>query len=427
MSFRIAPGETVGIVGRSGSGKSTLLRVLLALEAPTSGTVALGDRAVTPGRTSALRWYRRRVQAVPQDPGASLEPRMTVRQLIREPLRRLDVPGDHAAIVARALDDVGLAASLADRRPRELSGGQAQRVALARAIATSPGILLADEPVSGVDLPLRDRIIELLGDLVRERGLGLVLVSHDLDAVARLCGRSVVLAGGRIVEEGPTGRLLADPAHPARASSPTPCRGCGSAHRMTASHPSGPAGPGTTAPPAAVLLSSQLVFNLGFYAVVPFLAVVMRDDLGLGALAIGLVLGARTFSQQGLFLLGGMLADRFGPRTLIAAGCVVRVSGYLGLALAAGLPGFLVGAILTGSAARCSARRCRASWRPPTRGPVPPGGPGARRCSRRSCWWARSARPWVRSRAPPCSGWDSRRPCSWARRCSRPSGRRCGA
>jgi peptide/nickel transport system ATP-binding protein len=215
VTFRVAPGETVGIVGRSGSGKSTLLRVLLALEAPTSGTVALGDRAVAPGRASALRWYRRRVQMVPQDPGASLEPRMTVRQLIREPLRRLDVPGDHASIVARALDDVGLAASLADRRPRELSGGQAQRVALARAIATSPGILLADEPVSGVDLPLRDRIIELLGDLVRERGLGLVLVSHDLDAVARLCVRSAVLAGGRIVEEGPTGRLLADPAHPA--------------------------------------------------------------------------------------------------------------------------------------------------------------------------------------------------------------------
>ncbi|WP_317231311.1 ATP-binding cassette domain-containing protein, partial [Clavibacter sp. MX14-G9D] len=128
---------------------------------------------------------------------------------------RLDVPGDHARIVARALDDVGLAASLADRRPGELSGGQAQRVALARAIAASPGILLADEPVSGVDLPLRDRIIELLDGLVRDRGLGLVLVSHDLDAVARLCGRTVVLAGGRVVEEGPTARLLADPAHPA--------------------------------------------------------------------------------------------------------------------------------------------------------------------------------------------------------------------
>ncbi|WP_217491923.1 ABC transporter ATP-binding protein [Clavibacter tessellarius] len=215
MSFRVAPGETVGVVGRSGSGKSTLLRVLLALETPAAGRVALGDRPVVPGRASALRWYRRRVQAVPQDPGASLEPRMTVRQLIREPLRRLDVPGDHAAIVARALDDVGLAASLAGRRPAELSGGQAQRVALARAIATSPGILLADEPVSGVDLPLRDRIIELLDGLVRERGIGLVLVSHDLDAVARLCGRSVVLAGGRIVEEGPTARLLAAPAHPA--------------------------------------------------------------------------------------------------------------------------------------------------------------------------------------------------------------------
>ncbi|MBF4623542.1 MFS transporter [Clavibacter sp. VKM Ac-2872] len=162
---------------------------------------------------------------------------------------------------------------------------------------------------------------------------------------------------------------------------------------MTAPHPRGPAGPPSAAPdavppatrparggtpPAAVLLTSQLVFNLGFYAVVPFLAVVMRDDLGLGALAIGLVLGARTFSQQGLFLLGGMLADRFGPRTLIAAGCVVRVSGYLGLALAADLPGFLAGAILTGlggalfspalqslvAAADARARSSRRSGRP---------------------------------------------------------------
>ncbi|MFT2706907.1 MFS transporter [Clavibacter zhangzhiyongii] len=106
--------------------------------------------------------------------------------------------------------------------------------------------------------------------------------------------------------------------------------------------------PAGARPRPAVLLGSQLVFNVGFYAVVPFLATVMRDDLGLGALAIGVVLGARTFSQQGLFLLGGMLADRFGPRILITAGCVVRVAGYLGLALAADLPGFLLGAILTG-------------------------------------------------------------------------------
>ncbi|MBM7025457.1 MFS transporter, partial [Clavibacter zhangzhiyongii] len=106
--------------------------------------------------------------------------------------------------------------------------------------------------------------------------------------------------------------------------------------------------PAGARPRPAVLLGSQLVFNVGFYAVVPFLATVMRDDLGLGALAIGVVLGARTFSQQGLFLLGGVLADRFGPRILITAGCAVRVAGYLGLALAADLPGFLLGAILTG-------------------------------------------------------------------------------
>ncbi|QOD45194.1 MFS transporter [Clavibacter zhangzhiyongii] len=106
--------------------------------------------------------------------------------------------------------------------------------------------------------------------------------------------------------------------------------------------------PAGARPRPAVLLGSQLVFNVGFYAVVPFLATVMRDDLGLGALAIGVVLGARTFSQQGLFLLGGMLADRYGPRLLITAGCAVRVAGYLGLALAADLPGFLLGAILTG-------------------------------------------------------------------------------
>lgn len=215
VTFAVHPGETVGLVGRSGSGKSTLLRILLALEHPAHGDVRLGDRPVCPGGPRALRWFRRRVQYVPQDPASSLEPRMSVEQLVREPLARLAVDGNHRALVGKALDDVGLPADLAARRPGELSGGQAQRVAIARSIVAAPDFLLADEPVSGLDLPLRHQVLELLAALSAGRGLGLVLVSHDLDAVAATCGRTVVLASGRVVEEGPTGRLFREPAHPA--------------------------------------------------------------------------------------------------------------------------------------------------------------------------------------------------------------------
>jgi len=215
VSFGIARGETVGIVGRSGSGKSTLLTTLLALTRPDEGRVHLGEREVRPGSVQSLRWYRRRVQYVPQDPAASLDPRMTVAQSVAEPLKRLGVAGNHRALVATALSDVGLATGLADSRPRELSGGQAQRVVIARAIVTAPDFLLADEPISGLDLPLRNHVIELLAGLAEHRSLGLVFVSHDLDAVVRLCRRSVVLANGRIVEDGQTSRLLSDPQHPA--------------------------------------------------------------------------------------------------------------------------------------------------------------------------------------------------------------------
>ena len=215
VSLSVAPGETVGLVGRSGSGKSTLLRVLLALDRPHEGAVHLGVRDVKPGSTRSLRWFRRRVQYVPQDPAASLEPRMSVQQLVREPLARLGSPGDHAALVRAALHSVGLPTTLLERRPWELSGGQAQRVAIARAIVTGPDFLLADEPVSGLDLPLRNQVLQLLASLSRERGLGLVFVSHDLDAVARLCQRSLVLFEGRIVEHGSTRTLLQSPEHPA--------------------------------------------------------------------------------------------------------------------------------------------------------------------------------------------------------------------
>lgn len=215
VSLEVASGSSTGLVGVSGSGKSTLLRTLLALETPDSGSVTLEDRVIRPGSSTSLRWYRRQVQYVPQDPASSLDPRMTVEQLLREPLVRLGIGGQHAARIRDALTRVELLADASAKRPFELSGGQNQRVAIARALVVSPMILLADEPVSGLDLPLRDQVLDVLQMLISEQGLGLLFVSHDLDAIAAVCARTAVLADGRIVEEGPTRRILDDPQHAA--------------------------------------------------------------------------------------------------------------------------------------------------------------------------------------------------------------------
>lgn len=215
VSLRIPAGETLGLVGASGSGKSTILRVLLALEQPDQGMVSYDGEAVRPGRRGGLLWFRRRVQYVPQDPGSSLDPRRSVEQLIREPLRCLRVPGNHRTLVREALDRVDLGGGLLSKRPGELSGGQNQRVALARALASSPAFVLADEPVSGLDLPLRDQMLQVLQELTADQGLGLLFVSHDLGAVRQLCARTAILSGGRIVEEGPTVELLSRPGHSA--------------------------------------------------------------------------------------------------------------------------------------------------------------------------------------------------------------------
>lgn len=211
LDIRIATGEAVGIVGRSGSGKSTMVRILLGLERPTGGEVRVGERLLDVRSAGGLRPFRRHVQYIPQEPATSLDPRMTVEQLVTDPLRRLGVPGDHRALVKQALEGVRLPAQLMKRRPAELSGGQAQRVAIARALATGARILLADEPVSGLDRPLRDDVLQLFRQIVREQGVGVGFVSHDLDAVALLCPRSCVLADGRIVEQGPTRDLLTNP------------------------------------------------------------------------------------------------------------------------------------------------------------------------------------------------------------------------
>lgn len=214
VSIQIGRNECVGLVGSSGSGKTTLLKALLALDRPTAGQITCDGRDVTPGPLPTLKWYRKVVQYVPQDPATSLDFRMTVRDLIHEPLVHLDVPCNHEERITSALDAVGLSTALQSKKASELSGGQAQRVAMARALAIRPQFLLADEPVSGLDLPMREQVIALLQDICRNSGMGLLVVSHDISMVASLCERTVVIHAGEIIEDGVTSRVLTDPKHP---------------------------------------------------------------------------------------------------------------------------------------------------------------------------------------------------------------------
>ncbi len=211
VSLDVHAGDTIGIVGESGSGKSTLARILLGLDRATSGTVTYGGRPVAPGKPHELRWFRRDVQIVFQDPLSSLDPRMTVADTIAEPLVGLDVPGSHDDRVVEVLTAVGIDPATRHRYPHEFSGGQQQRIAIARALAPSPDLLVADEPVSSLDVSVRAQILDLLSNLVEQFQLSLVLVSHDLGVIHSLCERVLVLHRGAIVEQGPTASVFADP------------------------------------------------------------------------------------------------------------------------------------------------------------------------------------------------------------------------
>nr|WP_262208361.1 ABC transporter ATP-binding protein [Serratia proteamaculans] len=213
--LNLYPEDRVGLVGCSGAGKSTLLKLLLALEAPDAGHILCQDTAIRPAPAHRLRWYRRLVQYVPQDAHASLNPRHTVAELIIAPLRQLAPSQDLGVTAERALRQVELEEHLLYVRPGQLSGGQAQRVALARAIALQPRFLIADEPVSGLDLPLRRQIISLLDRIARQQNMGMLLVSHDISLVAALCQRTLVMECGAIVEDRPTAELLHSPRHAA--------------------------------------------------------------------------------------------------------------------------------------------------------------------------------------------------------------------
>jgi peptide/nickel transport system ATP-binding protein len=212
VDLEVDEGTALGIIGESGSGKSTLVRLLLGLDSPTSGTVTF-DGAPVDAHASArsLHWLRKQTGIVFQDPYASLDPRMSVGRIVGEPLWALDVPGDRRARVREVLDQVGLDAAAADRYPHEFSGGQRQRIALARAIVHRPRLLVGDEPLSALDVTVRAQILALLAELRTQASLTLVMVSHDIGVVQNLCDDVVVMKDGKVVEEGPTEKVLLQP------------------------------------------------------------------------------------------------------------------------------------------------------------------------------------------------------------------------
>ncbi|WP_221585388.1 ABC transporter ATP-binding protein [Microbacterium sp. G2-8] len=216
VSLDVSAGRSLAIVGESGAGKSTLLRMLLGLAKPTSGTVRVAGEPLVSRRRGRLREFRRDVQCVFQDPYASLDPRRRVDAIVSEPLRSLRIArGTRAsARAAEALVRVGLPADAARRFPHEFSGGQRQRIAIARAIVCEPRVLLADEPVSALDVTTRVQIVDLLAELAAENDMTLVMVSHDLGVVAELCDETIVLERGQVVERGATSDVLGAPRHP---------------------------------------------------------------------------------------------------------------------------------------------------------------------------------------------------------------------
>ena len=212
VSFEVTAGERFGIVGESGCGKSTLLRLLAGLDRPTSGRLVVEGTDIAPLPERRLKFLRDQLQMVFQDPMSSLDPRMRVKDIVAEPLV---AQGDRAprARVTELLKGVGLPETALHRYPHQFSGGQRQRISIARALAPAPDILLADEPVSALDVSVRAQVLNLISDLVDELELTLVFVSHDLSVVRHLCDRVAVMSAGEIVEIGPVERLWRNPQH----------------------------------------------------------------------------------------------------------------------------------------------------------------------------------------------------------------------
>jgi oligopeptide/dipeptide ABC transporter ATP-binding protein len=216
ISFTIERGQTLGIVGESGCGKTTTAKLVLGLEVPTGGTMRFDGRDIQGLDTAGRRHYRKSIQAVFQDPYASLNPRMRISAIISEPLtthEKLSV-GDVRKRVHELLDLVGLPARAADLFPHEFSGGQRQRIAIARALALNPRLIVLDEPVSALDVSIRAQILNLLRDLQARLGLSYLFIAHDLAAVAHMSHTIAVMYLGKIVETGEARALALAPKHP---------------------------------------------------------------------------------------------------------------------------------------------------------------------------------------------------------------------
>ncbi len=216
IHFNVHAGFSLGVVGESGSGKSTLARLVMALEAPSAGRVLLDGVDLHRLDAAALRRARAQVQMVFQDPYGSLDPRRTVLQTVAEPLAVLQGAGraEQLERAAEVLDAVGLRAADAGKYPHEFSGGQRQRIAIARALITRPKLIVADEPVSALDVSVQAQVLNLMQDLAEQFGVTYLFISHDLSVIDLVCDQLIVLQAGRIVEQGAPGEIFARPQHP---------------------------------------------------------------------------------------------------------------------------------------------------------------------------------------------------------------------
>lgn len=216
ITLSLERGKTLGIVGESGSGKSTLGRAMLRLIEPTSGQITFNNHDLLAVKPIELRKLRSKMQMIFQDPMASLDPRMSVREIIREPLdiHAVGTKQERNAAVEAIIDKVGISQSALEKFPHEFSGGQRQRISIARAVINKPDLIVADEPVSALDVSIQAQILNLLKDLRKEMNLSFVFISHDLSVVNYFCDEVAVMYLGNIVEYAPTEIIFKSPQHP---------------------------------------------------------------------------------------------------------------------------------------------------------------------------------------------------------------------